>query len=91
MKQRGRWYGAEKAQREHSRTGYVRPTLEEAVAGTLACPTGKRKYATKKAAGVKLGVMARKSGGMGGYNRLNVYRCDDCGCYHIGHRPSRLN
>lgn len=89
-KEHGRRYGGEKANRERRQRGYIDTTLEGAVTGTDKCPTGKRRYANKKAATVKLGVMARKGGGMGGANRLNVYRCRNCGSYHIGHRPTRL-
>jgi len=57
--------------------------------GTAHCPTTKRQYVTKAKARDTLGKMARKNGtGMGGQNRLNVYKCAECGWFHIGHRPT---
>lgn len=48
---------------------------------TNECSTGKRAHATRESAKAQRTRMAKVSG------RMDIYRCDECGMFHLGHLP----
>ena len=45
-------------------------------------PCGKRGYTSRKLAATVAASARRRTG-----DDIRHYRCDDCHCFHVGHRP----
>lgn len=64
----------------------VTPAEEESM--TLYCPrTGKIKHASSKEASLTMrGMQRKKPNRVRQTNRLNVFHCRACGCWHVGNK-----